>query len=99
MSVHADDLLIARSVRNKDMIVASIQLEGDKMVVWSDKARLTSNTTKRETAFFSLDRAVAALRPNITIDGKRMFCNVFPVFWGVRYDRKITFGEHVRKLC
>ena len=37
VSAYADDLLIARSARNKDMIVASLQPE-DKVVVWSDKA-------------------------------------------------------------
>ena len=45
-SAYADDLSIARSVRNKDMIVASLQ--EDEMVAWSDKARLTLNTSKYE---------------------------------------------------
>ena len=37
------DLLIAR---NKDMIVASLQLEVDKVVAWSDTARLTHDSSK-----------------------------------------------------
>ena len=59
MSVYADDLLIARSIRNKVMIVATLQPEFDKVVTRSDKARLTPNTSKCETAFFSLDCAEA----------------------------------------
>ena len=77
-----DDLLIARSARNKDMIVAYLQPEVDKVVAWSDKARLTLSTSKCETAFFILDCQEAAWQPNITIDGKRMFCNPFTVFMG-----------------
>ena len=99
VSVYTDDLLIARSARNKDMIVASLQLEVDKVVGWSDKARLTNETSKCETAFFSLDCAVAVWQPNINIGGKRMFCNHFPVFLDVRFDRQLTFAEHVQKLC
>ena len=41
----------------------------------------------------------SAWQPNINIDGKRMFCNPFPVFMCVRCDRQLTFVELVRKLC
>ena len=99
MSVYADDLLTAQSACNKDMIVTSLQPEVDKVIAWSDKARLTLNTYKCETAFFSLDCAEAAWHTNITIDLKQMFCNPLPVFFGVRYDRQHTFAEHVQKLC
>ena len=99
MSAHADDLLIVRSARSKDMIVAFLQSEVDKVAAWSDKTRLDLNTSKCETAFFSLDRAEAAWQPNITIDGKRTFCNPFQVFLGVRCDRQLTFADHVRKLA
>ena len=55
VSAYADDLLIACSSRNKDMIVVYLQPELDKVVIWSDKARLTLSTSKCKTAFFSLD--------------------------------------------
>ena len=99
MSAYADDLLIARSARNKDMIVASLPPEIDKVVAWSDKARLTLSTSKCEIVFFNLDCVEAAWQPNITIGGKRMFSNPFPVFLGVRYDRQFTCARHVRRLC
>ena len=97
--VYADDPLIARSARNNDMIVASSQPEVHKVIAWSDKSRLTLNSSKCETAFFNLDSAEAAWQPNITIDGRLMFCNPFQIFFGVRYDRQLTFGQDVRKLC
>ena len=40
-------LVIACSAHNKDMMVASLQPEVDKVVAWSDKGRLTLNTSKR----------------------------------------------------
>ena len=61
-----------------------------KVVAWSGKAKLTPSTSKCETAFFNLDCTEAAWQPNITIDGKRMFFNPFPVFLGVRYGRQLT---------
>ena len=98
VGAYADDLLIARSAQNKDLIVVSLLPEVDKVVAWSDKARLTLNPFKCETAFFSQECPQAAWQPYITIDGKRMFCNPFPVFLGVRYDRQLTVGQHVQKL-
>ena len=96
VSDYADDLLISR---NKDMMLASLQPEVCKVFTWSDKANLTLNTSKCETAFFRLECAEAAWQPNITIDGKRMFCNPFPIFWRVMYDRRFIFRKHVKKLC
>ena len=95
MSAYAGDLLIACSARNKDMTVASIQPEVDKVVAWSGKARLILNTPKCETAFFSLDSAEAAWQHIVTIDGRLMFGNPFPVFLGVSYDRQLTFAEYL----
>ena len=43
VTAYADDLLMARSSLNKDVIVASLHPEVDKVVAWSDKARLTVN--------------------------------------------------------
>ena len=99
VSAYAGDLLVARNASNNYINVASSQPEVDRVVAWSVKARLTHNTSKCETAFFIQDCEKAACQPNITIDEKRMFCNPFPVFLGVRYDLQLTFAEHMRKLC
>ena len=99
VSAYAIDPLIASSFCNENMILASLQPEVDKLVAWSAKARLTLKSLKCRTAYFSLGCAEAAWQPNITIDGKQMFCKSFPIFLCVRYDRQLTFGEHVRKLC
>ena len=95
VSAYADDLLLARSARNKDKIVASLQAEVDKVVAWSDKTRLTHNTSKCEAVFFSLDCAEAAWHSKITIDGKRMFCNPFPGF----LRRQIRLAAYLCRAC
>ena len=64
VSANADDLLIVCSARNKDMIMACLKPEVDKVVAWSDMVRLTLNTSKCEAAFFSMDCAEAAWQPN-----------------------------------
>ena len=68
ISACVDDLLIVPSACNEDMIMASLQLEVDKVVAWSAKVRLILNSSKFETTFFSLDCAEAAWQPSFTID-------------------------------
>ena len=70
VSAYADDLTIARSTCNKDIIITSLQPEADKVVTRSAKTRLTLNSSMFEMAFFSLDSAETAWQPNITIDGR-----------------------------
>ena len=91
--------MIARGARNKNMTVASLMPEVDKVVTCYDKARFTHNASKCETAFLSLDCVDAAWQHIITIDAKQMFCNPLPDFLGARCDRQLTYAEHVRKLC
>ena len=78
------------------MIVASLQPDVDKVVAWSGKARLTLNTSKCETAFFSLDCAEAAWQPNIINPFIR---NPFPFFFVSDKTGRLTIAEHVRELC
>ena len=39
MSAYVDDPLVARSARNEEMTVASLQPEEVEVLAWSDKAR------------------------------------------------------------
>ena len=76
-----------------------MQAEVDKVVSWSQQARLTLNAAKCEVAFFSLDIAEAQWRPQITINGVPTSCTPSPTFLGVTYDRRMTFGTQVKKVC
>ena len=76
-----------------------MQTEVDKVVSWSQQARLTLNAAKCEVAFFSLDNAEAQWRPQITINGVPPSCTPSPTFLGIMYDRCMTFGTKVKKVC
>ena len=55
MSAYAVYLLIVCSARNKDMIVASLQPEVDKVSAWSVLVRLIHRTFKFVTDICSVD--------------------------------------------
>ena len=76
-----------------------LQKEVDKVVKWSDDARLTLNTNKCEVSFFSLCTAEASWQPHITIRGLPLSFNAAPTFLGVQYDRQLTFSEHAKRYA
>ena len=99
VSAYADDFALACRGRRKENVVLRMQAEFDKVVSWSQQARLTLNAEKCEVAFFSLDNAEAQWRPQITINGVPPICTPSPTFLGVTYDRCMTFGTQVQKVC
>ena len=99
MNAYADDLAIACSGRSKIDMTKKLQKEVDKVVKWSDDARLTLNTNKCEVSFFSLCTAEASWQPHITIRDLPFSFNAAPLFLGVQYDRQFTFSEHAKKVC
>ena len=76
-----------------------LKKEVDKVVKWSDNARLTLNTNKCEVSFFSLCTAEASWQPHITIRGLPLSFNAAPTFLGVHYDQQLFFSEHAKKVC
>ena len=99
VSAYADDLVPACRSRKKEDVALRMQAEVDKVASWSQQARLTLNAAKYEVAFFSLDNAEAQWRPQITINAVPPNCTPSPIFLGVTYDRRMTFGTQVKKVC
>ena len=54
VSAYADDLALACRGSKKEDVALRMQAEVDKVVNWSQQARLTLNAAKCEVAFFSL---------------------------------------------
>ena len=92
----ADDLALACRGRKKEDVALRMQAEVDKVVSWSQQARLTINAAKCEVAFFSLDNSEAQWRLQITINGVPPSCTTSQTFLGVTYDRPMTFGTLVK---
>ena len=99
VSAYADDLALACHDRKKEDVALRMQAEVDKVVSWSQQARLTLNAAKCEVAFFSLDNAEAQWRPQITINRVPPSCTPSHTFLGVTYDRRMTFGTLVKTVC
>ena len=99
VSAYADDLALGCRGRKKEDVALRMQAEVGKVVSCSLQARLKLNASKCEVAFFSLDNAGAQWRPKITINGVPPSCTHSPTFLGVTYDRRMTFGTLVKKVC
>ena len=99
VSANADDLAIACSGESIIDMTKKLQKEVDKVVKWSDDARLTLDTNKCEVSFFTLFTAEASRQPHIAIRGLPFSFNAAPTFLGVQYDRQLTFSEHTKKVC
>ena len=97
VSVYADDLAIACSGRSIIDMKKNLKKEVDKVVKWSDDARLTLDTNKCEVSFFTLCTAEASWQPHIKIRRLPLSFNAAPTFLGVQYDRQFTFSEHAKK--
>ena len=99
LSAYADDLAIESSGRNKIDMTKKLQKEVDKVVKWSDDARLTLNINKSEVPFFSLFTVETSWQPHITIRGLPLSFNAAPTFLVVQYGRQLNFNEHAKKVC
>ena len=60
-----------------------LQREVNKVMKWSDDARLTLNIKKCEVSFFSLCTAEASWQTHITIRGSPLFFSAAPIFLGL----------------
>ena len=78
VSTYTDNLALASRGRKKEDVALRMQAEVDKVVSWSQQARLTLNASKYEVAFFSLDNAEAQWRLQITINGVPPSCTPSP---------------------
>ena len=96
---YADDLALACRGRKKENVALRMQADVDKVVSRSPQARLTLNAAKCEVAFFSLDNAEAQWRHQNTINRVPPSCTPSPTLLGVTYDRRMTFGTKVKKVC
>ena len=99
VSASADDLALACRGRKKEDVALRMQAEVDKVVSWSQQAHLTLNAAKCDVAFFSLDNAETHWRHQVATNGVPRSCTPSPTFLGVTYDRRMTFGTQVKRVC
>ena len=65
---------------------------------WSEYRCLPLNLSKCDAFFFSVDSHQANLQPNLLLLGSRLRFNPTPTFFGVTFDRTLSFTKHVSSL-
>ena len=65
---------------------------------WSEYWCLSLNSSKCEASFFSVDSHQANLQPNLFLLGSRLRFNPTPTFFGVTFNRTLSFSKHVYSL-
>ena len=69
-----------------------------RLEFWSEYWCLPLNPSKCEASFFSVDPHQANLQPNLLLLGSRLRLNPTPTFFGVTFDRTLSFTKHVSSL-
>ena len=65
---------------------------------WSSKWRLPLNPLKCKTSFFSLDAYQSRIQPSLYILITPLKFNPYPTFFGVTFDRTLSFKHYVLSL-
>ena len=65
---------------------------------WSEHWCFPLNPSKCEASFFSVDPHQADLQPNLLLLGSRLRFNPTSTFFGVTFDRTLSFSKHVSSL-
>ena len=96
--LYADDLAIWSS--SPDLLKASSVVQSSLTVfeTWSNLWRLSLNSKKCESSFFSLDPHQATFQPRLNLLGIPLLFNPTPKFLGVTFDWTLSFGAHVQSL-
>ena len=97
-SLYADDLAIWSSSPSAPTAVEATQGALFRLERWSEHWCLPLNPSKCEASFFSVDPHQANLQPNFLLLGSRLHFNPTPTFYGVTFDRTLSFSKHVYSL-
>jgi hypothetical protein len=98
-SLFADDIALWSQDVDAEVATRNVQTAVDSIAQWSREWLLTLSVAKCETSLFSLDAAQSGMKPVITIEGSAIAYNSYPTFLGVTYDRRLSFADHVLRVC
>ena len=104
ISLFADDAALYTSHTDINKANRSLQDAVTAIEVWSKNNKLTLNTDKSCTFFFSTDTHEAKWRPTLRLLGKEMKFGegneeINPKFLGITLDRTLSFQDHVQNIC
>ena len=97
--LYADDVAILATHSARAQVAALAQGAIDKVVEWAEDYKLTLNKSKSEAIPFSMDTGDArGWSPGLLIGGEDLKISKTAGFLGVRFDRALTFGDHVATI-
>ena len=97
-SLYAEDMAIWSSSPLVPTAVEATQEALFRLERWSEYWCFSLNPSKCEASFFSVDPHQANLHPNLLLLGSRLRFNPTPTFFGVTFNRTLSFSKHVSSL-
>ena len=97
-SLYADDLAIWSSSCLVPTVMKATQGALIQLEHWSEYWCLPLNPSKFEASFFSVDPHQANLQPNLLLLSSRLHFNPTPTFFGVTFNRTLSFSKHISLL-
>ena len=97
-SLYADDLAIWSSSPSVPTAVETTQGALFRLERCSEYWCLSLNPRKCEASFFSVDPYQDNLQLSLLLLGSRLRFNSTPIFFGVTFDRTLSFSKHVSSL-
>ena len=94
-SLYADKLAIWSSILTAVEATQGVLFRLER---WSEHWCLPLDPSKCEAFFFSVDPHQANLQPNLLLLGSCLRFNPTPTFFGVTFDRTLSFSKHVSLL-
>ena len=97
-SLYAGNLAIWSSSLSVPTAVEATQGALFRLERWLEYWYLPLNLRKCGSSFFSVDTHQANIQPNLLLLGSRFRFNPTPTFFGVTFDRTLSFSKHVSSL-
>ena len=97
-SLFADDLALWCSHPNIDVARSKLQKAIDKLCKWTDKWHMKVNTSKCVTTFFTKATYESKYNPIIKFKGEEFPVSKTPTFLGIKFDRTLSFKDHIEQL-
>ena len=93
--MYADDIAKWAKDCKKERSKALAQAGVDSIARWSERAKLSLNPSKCESAFFTTDPNELGYNSEIVIKGNIIPYTKTPKFLGVTFDRTLNFNTHL----
>ena len=97
-SLYADDLAIWTQSNKIEEAKTKLEEAVNEVRRWAEEWRMGINFAKCEIGLFTTDPHQARMRPTIMTEEEEIPFNANPTFLGLKMDRTLSFGAHVKAM-